>query len=80
MTELNRIEQEALGLDHRSRAELAERLLRSLDDGPEGSPENGEIQMLWAEEAVRRDREIESGEVETIPYEEVLREAKEHIS
>jgi len=34
-------------------------------------PPEAELDELWAEEAARRWREIESGAVETIPWEEV---------
>ena len=38
---------------------------------PMESPHDPEVEELWAEEAERRWREIESGEVQTIPWEEV---------
>ncbi|MEA2464455.1 MAG: putative addiction module component [Acidobacteriota bacterium] len=36
-----------------------------------GPPTEAEVEELWADEAERRWREIESGAVETIPWEEV---------
>jgi hypothetical protein len=48
------IEEAALGLDARSRASLAEKLLRSLDDLSEE-----ESDTLWAAEAEHRDAEMD---------------------
>lgn len=57
---------EASELPETQRAELAGRLLESLD----GQPEEG-VEAAWAEEVERRVRQLESGEVKTIPWEEV---------
>jgi len=58
----------ALALPPGTRAMLAEHLLESLDgEGQE------KIDALWAEEAERRDREIEEGTVTAIPGEEVMK-------
>lgn len=57
---------EASELPEPQRAELAGRLLESLD----GHPEEG-VEAAWAEEVERRVRQLESGEVKTIPWEEV---------
>jgi putative addiction module component (TIGR02574 family) len=46
------------------------RMLRMTHDSPE-SPIDPEAEELWAIEAERRWREIESGAVETIPWEDV---------
>lgn len=57
----------ALALPPGARATLAEHLMESLD------AENQErIDSLWAEEAERRDKEIENGTVTAIPGEEVM--------
>ena len=57
----------ALALPPRERVLLAEYLMDSLH------PEDQErIDALWAEEAERRDREIEDGTVKAIPGEEVV--------
>ena len=61
----------ALRLDHAARAKLAHDLLDSLDDLSEG--ENKE---LWLQEAVRRHDAIVAGEVETIPVDEVVAQAR----
>jgi putative addiction module component (TIGR02574 family) len=66
---ISELEDEALRLDARSRARLAERLLDSLDDLSEA-----EIEGLWLDEAERREREWDAGQVEGIPAEQVLRE------
>jgi putative addiction module component (TIGR02574 family) len=58
---------EALRLPEDSRAELAENLLESLDDGMDPA-----VQKAWLEEAERRRQEILRGEVETIPAEVVF--------
>jgi len=65
------LEREALALDLKSRGRLAAILLRSLDDLSDEMSEE-EIQRLWAEEADRRSKELDSGEEEAIPYEDVL--------
>jgi putative addiction module component (TIGR02574 family) len=57
---------EASQLPEADRAELAGRLLESLH----GEPDEG-IEAAWAEEVERRVRQIDSGEVTTIPWEEV---------
>jgi putative addiction module component (TIGR02574 family) len=57
---------EASELSEADRAELAGLLLESL----EGEPDEG-VEAAWAEEIERRVRQIEAGEVETIPWEEV---------
>lgn len=56
----------ALDLPENERATLAGLLIESLEPPPEP-----EVEELWAQEAERRWREIESGAVATIPWEEV---------
>ncbi|MGH9422136.1 MAG: addiction module protein, partial [Thermoanaerobaculia bacterium] len=53
-------------LSESDRATLAGLLLKSLDPPPDP-----EVEELWAIEAERRWLEIESGAVDTIPWEEV---------
>lgn len=65
------IHQEALSLPVRERAELAERLLCSLDDLSEA-----EIAQLWLEEAARRAHEIDQGITKRISSDEVRRQAQ----
>ena len=57
----------ALALPPGARAMLAEHLLESLD-----AADQKRIDSLWAEEAERRDREIEDGTVAAVPGEEVM--------
>lgn len=69
--ELNQIEEAALNLDARSRANLAEKLLRSLDDLSEV-----ESDALWAEEAERRNAEMDRDATVGRGAEEVLRDLR----
>jgi putative addiction module component (TIGR02574 family) len=63
----------ALKLDHKERAKLAGRLLRSLDEEEEKlSP--ADFEALWLEEADRRLEEWQQGRVEGIPGDEVIKE------
>jgi putative addiction module component (TIGR02574 family) len=57
---------EVFELPDADRATLAGLLIESLEPPPEP-----DVEELWAEEAERRWREIESGAVATIPWEEV---------
>jgi putative addiction module component (TIGR02574 family) len=68
---LKKIEEEALHLPVRDRAQLARKLLLSLEE-----PSSGELEEDWAKEAQRRAKEIDDGEVQTVPAEEVLRKAR----
>lgn len=58
-----------LKLDLKSRAKLAHVLLQSLD-----SLSEKENKRLWAEEAMRRDAEIEAGTAKEIPGDEAFRD------
>ena len=66
---LNELFREASQLTERERAELAALLLESL----EGEPDE-DVEAAWVEEIERRVRQIDSGEVETIPWEQVRAE------
>ena len=57
----------ALALPPGARAMLAEHLMESLD-----AEDQERIDALWAEEAERRDKEIEDGLVTAIPGDEVM--------
>jgi len=65
------IKKQALQLSEKDRAELAKRLLISLEDKVDD-----DIEQAWIAEINRRKKEIDSGEVELIPEEEVLAEAR----
>ena len=64
------LEAEALKLDPKSRARLAGKLLNSLEDLSEQ-----EITQLWAEEAQRRDAQMDADPKSELPAEEVFRDA-----
>lgn len=68
---LQKIEDEALQLTEEERAELAQKLLLSLD-----APSEVEVAEDWLAEAHRRARELDEGSVQPIPAEEVRRKAK----
>lgn len=70
---LEELESEALKLPTKGRAELAYRLLHSLDE--EGGPDP-EHERLWREEIERRCQEIDEGRAELIPAEEVFQRAR----
>jgi putative addiction module component (TIGR02574 family) len=65
-TELNELFREALELTDNDRATLAGLLIESLE-----MPPDPDVEAAWAAEAERRWQEIESGKVQTIPWEEV---------
>lgn len=67
-TGLTELFREAMELTDSDRATLAGLLLESLE-----GPPDPEVEAAWAAEAERRLREIESGAVKTIPWEEVKR-------
>ena len=71
MTDFKEIERSALKLDEKHRAELAKRLLISLEETIDE-----DIEQAWIEEVRRRKAQVESGEVETIPGEKVLEKAR----
>jgi putative addiction module component (TIGR02574 family) len=64
---VEQIAEEALSLPSEARAQLADRLVESLDPA-----EDSYIRKLWAAEALRRRDEIRDGRVQAIPGEEVL--------
>ena len=68
---LKQIEDAALHLSEDERAELAQKLLISLD-----SPSEDEIEEDWLREAKRRAKDLDEGIVQPIPAEEVRRKAQ----
>jgi putative addiction module component (TIGR02574 family) len=71
MSELaEKLIQQALGLPANERAEVAERLLSSLE------PPLSSIDQLWAQEAEDRVDAYERGEIEAIPAEDVFNAIK----
>ncbi len=71
---LKELHDAALKLDPGARAKLAQALLASLEDLPPA-----EIEQLWAEEARRRDEEIEAGRVSLRPAAAVLQDARSKL-
>jgi putative addiction module component (TIGR02574 family) len=63
--------EEALKLTANERAEVAERLIASLDEVPDA-----DVEQAWQEEVQRRLQQIDRGEVKTIPWEEVQRQLR----
>jgi len=68
---LNQIEAEALNLSGEERAELAQKLLLSLE-----TPSEEEIAEDWLREAQRRARELDEGLVQPVSAEEVRQKAQ----
>ena len=69
------LETEALKLNPRLRAKLAEKLLQSLETLSEA-----ENEQLWAEEALRRHEDLETNTAVARSAEEVLRDARARLS
>lgn len=65
------VEQEALSMPPKERAKLAQKLLLSLETLSEE-----ELEQAWLVEANRRARELDCGEVQPVPAEEVRRKAR----
>jgi putative addiction module component (TIGR02574 family) len=68
VAELNKVFHDALELPDNERATLVGLLIESLERTENTDPN---VEAAWAAEAERRWREIESGQVKTIPWEEV---------
>jgi putative addiction module component (TIGR02574 family) len=66
------IESAALQLTRPERARLAARLIASLDD-------EEEIEAAWDAEIERRVREVDSGEVQLIPGEQVMEKMRSRL-
>jgi len=72
---MNELEAAALALNVADRAKLAQKLLRSLEDLSED-----EIDLLWIEEALRRDAEFDDGTARARCGEDVFRELRARFS
>ena len=68
---IDELTREALALDLRDRAQLAHRLLDSLDE-----LSAAEVERLWLDESERRLAEVASGSVGTVGAEEAIRQAR----
>jgi hypothetical protein len=71
---IDELEDEALKLDPRGRAQLAEKLIASLEELSE--EENA---LLWAEEAARRDSSWDRNGEASTSAEEVFRSARARV-
>jgi putative addiction module component (TIGR02574 family) len=71
ITDFKEIEHSALKLDKKRRAELAKRLIKSLDEKVDSDNE-----QAWIDEVTRRKEEIKSGKVSPLLGEEVHKEAR----
>jgi putative addiction module component (TIGR02574 family) len=69
--DLQKIEDEALHLPKEERAQLIQRLVLSLE-----TPSEEELQSDWLLEARRRAEELDSGSVQAVPADEVMRKAR----
>jgi putative addiction module component (TIGR02574 family) len=69
---IEKVLHEALSLPAEARINLVEKLLESLN-----LPTRIEVERLWAGEAERRVSQIDKGEVELIPGEEVFARIRE---
>jgi putative addiction module component (TIGR02574 family) len=65
---------EAISLPIEIRTQLVEKLLRSLN------PSQKEIDKLWTIEAEKRDEEIRSSKVKTIPGEKVFKKIRNRLN
>lgn len=71
-TEGNRILDDAMSLSERDRADLAARLIASLDTAVEQG-----VESAWADEITRRLAELDRGEVSLIPWPDARRQIEE---
>jgi putative addiction module component (TIGR02574 family) len=74
---LKQLEAEALELSLHERAQLAQRLIASLDEDVDEDP--SEVEQAWEEEIQRRLAEYRAGMVQPIPAAEVFAEARARL-
>jgi putative addiction module component (TIGR02574 family) len=72
---VSELTQEAMQLPSPLRAQLAQRLVESLDDS-----EIDQIEQIWAAEAIRRRDDIRSGRVQPVDGETVLKEVRRSVA
>ncbi len=72
--DLKECEAQALKLDPKERAALAEHLIASLD-----ALDDAENERIWLEEAESRYQEYKKGNIESRPAKDVLRDARAAI-
>jgi putative addiction module component (TIGR02574 family) len=71
---LSELKERAARLPEQERAELAMSLIESLDGGPDDGVEDA-----WRQEIERRVQQLERGEVELVPAEEVFARARRRL-
>ena len=76
-THVNDIESQVLSLDPSSRARLAVRLIRSIDQGDQLTIDQAE--EVWLHEADERLRRLESGVDEEVPAKDAIAAAREQL-
>ncbi|MDO9617935.1 MAG: addiction module protein [Pseudomonas sp.] len=69
--DLQKIEDEALHLPKKERAQLIQRLVLSLE-----APSEEELRSDWLLEARRRAEELDSGSAQAVPGDEVMKKAR----
>jgi putative addiction module component (TIGR02574 family) len=69
--EADELLKQALALSDKERAELAATLIDSLD-----TTFDDDAEAAWQEEIARRLKDVESGKVKTIPWDEVRRKGR----
>ena len=67
-TDVDAVLSQALRMPEEERAEIAEKLIASLDNTTDT-----DVEQAWQEEVRRRIRDLDSGAVVCIPWEEVCR-------
>jgi putative addiction module component (TIGR02574 family) len=73
----DRVLQEALALSERERAEIAARLIESLDVA--GGNERAEVEAAWAAEIERRCAALDAGTTGTSDWDDVRRQIRAEI-
>jgi putative addiction module component (TIGR02574 family) len=74
MLKTNELIDEAMSLPVELRAQLIDKLLKSLN------PSQAEIDKLWSLEAEKRVADIDSGKVQLIPGEEVFKKIRKKLN
>jgi hypothetical protein len=69
MLSIDSVLAEAMQLDRRARADVARRLIASLDDGPEAAEED--VEAAWLAEVERRKEAAKAGTAQFEPWEVV---------
>jgi len=76
---IEQLERQLLELPANERARIARRLIESLDH-PAGDVDEAAIEAAWKVEIERRIEQMDRGEIEMIPAEEVFARIRERFS